>query len=260
MFYVLWFILGLVVGSFLNVLIYRLPRQEQFVRGRSFCPHCKKILKAKDLVPLVSFILLKGKCRYCRTKISFQYPLIELVTGILFVFLAYYYQIGADWGNILFWRNLIIVSGLVVVFMTDLKHFLLFDVVTWFLIFVAVISNFVIAIMSPSWQSSLENFILAGVIGCLFFWSQRALSRGLWVGQGDVYLGLLMGLLLGIKGLIVALFFSYVLGAIVSLHLLITKQKKMKSQLPFGVFLTLGIFVSLFWGEKILTWYLGLLS
>lgn len=260
MFYVLWFVLGAVVGSFLNVLIYRLPRQEQFVRGRSFCPNCKKNLKAKDLIPLISFISLKGRCRYCQKKISVQYPLIEFVTGILFVFLAYYYQIGADWGNILFWRNLIIVSGLVVVFMTDLKHFLLFDVVTWFLIFVAVISNFVLAIMSPSWQDGLENFILAGVIGCLFFWSQRALSRGLWVGQGDIYLGLLMGLLLGIKGLIVALFFAYVLGAIISLYLLVMKKKKMKSQLPFGVFLTLGIFIALFWGEKILTWYLNLLS
>lgn len=260
MLYILWFILGIVIGSFLNVLIYRLPRQEQFVRGGSVCPKCNHVLKAKDLIPLFSFIFLGGKCRYCHKNISWQYPVIEFVTGVLFVFIAYYHQINMDFGDILFWRNLIIVSGLIVVFMTDLKHFLLFDAVTWFLVIIAVISNFVLSIMSVGWQTSLWEFVLAGVAGALFFWLQHALSRGAWIGQGDIYLGLLMGLLLGPQNLIVALFFAYILGAIVSIVLLLKKKKQLKSQIPFGVFLVLGTFIAMFWGQRILNWYLSLLS
>jgi len=259
MLYVLWFILGLCIGSFLNVLIYRLPTQQSVVKGRSICPLCKASLKPKDLIPLVSFLMLRGRCRYCRGKISLQYPVIEFFTGVLFVFIAYYHQVNLGFGDILFWRNLIIVSGLIVIFMTDLKHFLLFDVVTWFLIFVSVISNIVLSVLSQNWQTGLWDFLLAGLAGALFFWLQHSLSHGTWVGQGDVYLGLLMGLLLGVQGLIVALFFAYILGAMVSIVLLIRKKKQLKSQLPFGVFLTLGTFISMFWGQQILVWYLSLL-
>ena len=244
----------------MNVLIYRLPRQEQFVRGSSVCPDCKNKLKSKDLIPLLGFLLLRGKCRYCQKKISWQYPTIEFVTGVLFVFIAYYHQINLDFGDIMFWRNLIIVAGLVVVFMTDLKHFLLFDVVTWFLIFIAVLSNLVLSVLGGNWVSSLGTFLIAGVVGALFFWLQHALSRGTWVGQGDIYLGLLMGLLLGLPNLIVAIFFAYIVGALVSVVLLAQKKKQFKSQIPFGVFLTLGTFVAMFWGQQILSWYLGLLA
>ncbi len=258
MLYIIWFILGTVVGSFLNVVIYRLPQQKQFVNGRSICPKCGNQLKAKDLVPLLSFILLKGKCRYCHKNISWQYPILELVTGVLFLFIAYYHQLNVS--DIMFWRNLIIVSGLIVVFMTDLKHYLLFDAVTWFLIFIAVISNLVLSVLSGNIVQSLWGFIIAGAVGALFFWLQHAFSRGRWVGTGDIYLGLLMGLLLGPQGLIVALFFAYIIGSLVSVILLLNKQKNLKSQLPFGVFLALGTFVAMFWAQNILEWYLNLLS
>jgi len=258
MLFAIWFILGTVVGSFLNVVIYRLPQQKQFVHGRSVCPQCGNQLKSKDLIPLLSFILLKGKCRYCHKNISWQYPILEFVTGLLFVFVAYYHQLNVS--DVMFWRNLIIVSGLIVVFMTDLKHFLLFDVVTWFLVIIAVLSNLILSVTSGNLLVSLWGYIVAGAVGALFFWMQHAFSHGTWVGQGDIYLGLLMGLSLGPQGLIVALFFAYISGAIVSVILLINRKKQLKSQLPFGVFLALGTFVAMFWAENILNWYLNLLS
>lgn len=252
------FIAGLCVGSFLNVVICRLPEKRSIVKSRSSCPHCKEIIKPYDLLPLVSFCVLKGQCRQCKKKISWQYPIIELITGLIFVATTYYYQTIGGIYNPLLIRDLVILSALIVVFATDFKYMLIFDAVTVPMMVFAFVANIFLLGNSSNYLSLSLNYLAAGIIGAGFFFLQYYFSKGKWVGAGDIRLGLLMGLILGWPKIIVALFFAYVVGAICSLILVAVKTKKMNSQIPFGVFLSLATAVAMFWGDSVINWYLGL--
>ncbi|NQT50053.1 prepilin peptidase [Candidatus Kuenenbacteria bacterium] len=253
------FVIGLCIGSFLNVVICRLPEKESIVKSRSNCPHCKENLKAQDLIPLLSFLILKGKCRQCKKKISWQYPLVEFATAALFVFLAWHYNLAGNLANPFFYRDLIFVVGLVVIFTTDLRFYLILDAVSLPLAVFAFIINFFLLSNSTNYLEIAINLIIAGIIGAGFFWIQYYFSKGKWVGGGDIRLGMAMGFILGWPNVLVALLMAYIGGAIISLILLATKVKKMKSQVPFGVFLTAATFIVLIWGNQILDWYLSLL-
>jgi prepilin signal peptidase PulO-like enzyme (type II secretory pathway) len=257
------FIFGLVIGSFLNSVVFRLHKKQTFLVRRSYCPKCKHELGSADLVPLLSFLIQKGRCRYCRAKISWQYPLVELAAGIIFVlaFLKYFSPIlllqPQNWDQeiIYFFRDLFYISILIIFFVYDLKYYLISDkVVAVFLISFVAINSVLIA---AGWQSvgSFLNLAIAALAGGLFFLIQILISKGKWVGGGDVRLGLVMGLMLGWPGLAVALFIAYTSGAVVGIVLLFSKIKKMKSMIPFGPFLALGTFVALLYGERILEWY-----
>lgn len=276
--YLFLFLLGLAVGSFINALVYRLKTNRKIIRARSICPKCKTQLKFWDLIPVLSFIFLRGRCRTCHQKISWQYPSVELATGIIFI-LVFYYQILATrhWSLVTFlslFFYLFIAACLIAIFVYDLKYSLIPDKI----IYPAIIINFIYAAAAiilyflkykeifyrlyPHTWPPVYNplYLLYGVfIGGGFFLIMVLLSRGRWMGVGDIKLGTLMGLLLGFPLIILALFISFITGALVGLILITLKKKTMKSQIPFGPFLVLGTFIALFWGSQILNWYLGML-
>lgn len=242
------FILGLLVGSFLNCLIYRLEQNQSFLRGRSFCPECKKKLGFWDLIPIFSFLFLKGRCRYCRKKISWQYPLVELSTAFAFLLVSFSFP-----GYFSLAYHLAISSFLIVIFVYDLKHYLILDKVIYPAI--AFSSVFLLA-----GGLRIFPFILSALGTAFFFWLIILVSRGKWLGWGDVKLAFFMGLLLGWPKIILALFLANLLGAIIGLGLIAFKRKSLKSAVPFGPFLALGTFVTLLWGERIISWYLSFLN
>lgn len=255
-FYILMFIVGAGVGSFLNVIILRLPDKISVWKGRSQCPRCKAILRPKELVPLLSFLILRGRCHHCHKRISGQYPLVEFITAGLFVFFAWQLA-DAAWLNPIFYRNLIFVCALVVIFFTDLRFYLILDAVVLPLMVVALAFNLFLG--AEAWLNTLWGLLLAAAIAGLFFALQHWWSKGQWLGSGDIRLGILMGLMLGWPGVLVALVLAYVLGAVGSMGLILIKRKTLQDHIPLGVFLTLATLITLVWGEPILRWYLNLL-
>lgn len=251
--YFSFFVLGLSVGSFLNCVIYRLETGQSFLKGRSFCPYCRHTLSWKDLIPVLSFLFLKGKCRYCHQKISFQYPLVELATGLIFV-LVFHYSIGNLQFAIL---NLIISCFLIVIFVFDLKHYLIPDKVIYSAIAVSGIWYFVSGILGYYTKYEIRNTIYAAFGAAGFFFLIYLISKEKWLGLGDVNLAFLMGLFLGWPKILIALFFSFFIGAVVGLVLIALKKKTMKSEIPFAPFLVSGTFISLFFGQSIINWYLS---
>jgi leader peptidase (prepilin peptidase)/N-methyltransferase len=246
------FIFGLIVGSFLNCVIYRLGEKKSFLNGRSFCPECFHILSWKDLIPIFSFLILKGKCRYCRKKISLQYPLVEFFTGILFLATFYYLrnQLFSLQGIFTLFYYWTVFSSLIVIFVYDLKNYLIEEKIVYFSILICLIFNLLFSI------SEIKNKILSLLFVALFFLLIVLISKEKWMGMGDAKLGALMGIFLGWPKIIPALFFSFFVGAIFGIFLIILKKKSLKSEIPFGPFLVSGTIFSLFLGEKIINWYL----
>ena len=265
---------GLAIGSFLNAYIYRLHAEQSVMKGRSFCPWCKKTLRAKDLLPIVSFVLLKAKCRFCKMKISWQYPLVEAGTAFLFV-LGYLHFIGNPFSDTLvladvaaFVSYLCAATIFLVIFVYDLKYYLILDKVTvpafFVLLFFAILSIVLQKGAFSGWVSGvalpLLLYLAAGLIGGGFFALQFLISRGKWVGGGDIRLGVLMGMALGLKQVFLALFLAYVGGSLISLGLIMFKKKKLNSQIPFAVFLVPSTLAVLLYGGAISSWYITIFS
>lgn len=241
---ILFFILGLFVGSLINCVAFRWIKGEQFIKGRSKCPRCNHELSALDLIPILSFVLLKGKCRYCKSKISSQYIVIEIFTGILFA-LAYFYL-----NNIIFW--FFIISILITLLLIDLKTFTIPDKI---LIPSILISFFYILVF----DSSVISRLIGAGIWFAFFLFINSVSRGKWMGFGDVKLAILLGFLSGWPNILMAMFLSFFIGAIISIGLILFKNKNLKSEVPFAPFLIVGTLITLFWGNLLINWYLNLI-
>jgi len=248
-FYLITFIFGTCIGSFLNCLIYRLNSKQSFLRGRSFCPHCKHELGFFDLIPILSFIILKGKCRYCGKKISWQYPLVEIATGFIFLSIVTYYL-----SPITLIYYIVVSSLLIVIFVYDLKHYIIPDKI----IYPAIVIVFLYRIFNIQTSSFYFPFLSAlGAAGFFFFiWF---FSRGKWMGFGDVKLSFFMGLFLGWPNILVSLFSAFFIGAIIGIVLIVLGKKTLKSQIPFGPFLVVGTFIALFWGQNLINWYINLI-
>jgi len=254
------FIFGLLVGSFLNSVIYRIKNNQKIVFDRSKCPHCGHTLNWFDLIPLLSFVFLKGKCRYCQKPISWQYPLVELFTALIFVlplvvpnnFLPHNIFLPNFWQ--FFCYYILIVSVLIVIFVFDLKYYLIPDKILFLGILISVLFNVLL------FREALINKIFGALLFSSFFLFQYLLSKGKWIGFGDVKLGALLGFILGWKLSLVNLFLSYLIGAIISIGLITLKKKTLKSEIPFGPILIIGFFVSFLWGNEIILWYLNLFS
>ena len=249
------FILGLVVGSFLNCVVYRLGINKSFLRERSFCPQCQYPLTWLDLVPLLSFLFLKGKCRYCHKKISWQYPLVELLTGVVFL-LVYIVQFNSfDQFTVFQLLNLfyywLISSFLIIIFLYDLKYYLVLHRVIYPAIIIAGIYDLQF-ILQPR---VFFSFLLSALGGALFFFLLVFISKERWMGGGDIKIAFLMGLILGWPNTLVALALAFYLGALIGVGLIIQGKKKMKSQIPFAPFLITGTFLALFWGSELIDWY-----
>ena len=261
-FYLIIFILGLAFGSFLNCLVYRLACRKT-VLGRSFCPKCKKKIAWFDNIPLISFILLRGKGRKCKQKISFQYPLVELIMGLLFILPVWRFYLTT--GNFLFLndssfylllvRDWIIYFTLVFTFVYDLKYLKIEDIVllpTTGLIF--LLSLFIRSDLSV--LLTVGQMLLAVLIGIGFFGLQYLLTKGKGIGLGDLRIGVFMGVALGNwVNICLALVISYIIGALISLFLIAFKKKQIKSQVPLGPFLVIGTFIILMFGQQIINWY-----
>ena len=255
-FYFIIFLSGSAVGSFLNSIIHRLKTGESFLLKRSYCPDCKKTLSWQDLIPLLSFLFLKGKCRYCQGKISWQYPLVELLTGLLFVFTLYKFfpvTLG-DFLPISYW--LLTISFLIIIFVYDLKYYIIPDKIIYPAIALAIIHN-IYQFTINNQQLAISN-ILAAISASAFFLAIVLISRGKWMGWGDPKLAFFMGLLLGFPNILVALFLAFLIGAIIGIGLIIFRKKTLKSEVPFGPFLVTGTLIALFWGNNLINWYLNL--
>ncbi|MBX4187292.1 MAG: prepilin peptidase [Candidatus Doudnabacteria bacterium] len=244
------FIFGLMVGSFLNAVIFRLHTRESFLFERSHCPYCKHELAAKDLVPLFSFLALQGKCRYCRKPISWQYPFIELITAIIFVLLALNLEFGI-W-NLEFCYLLTVICFLIIVAVYDFKHYLILDKV--------VFPAFGLALLWSIVSGQFVSGLIGAAIVAGFFALQYYVSQGRWIGFGDVKLGLFLGTMLGYKMSLIMLLLAYFMGAVVGVTLIMLKQKTMGSKLPFGVFLSISAIMILLYGQQISDWYFKLIG
>ncbi|KKQ60321.1 MAG: Type 4 prepilin-like protein leader peptide-processing enzyme [Parcubacteria group bacterium GW2011_GWE2_38_18] len=273
--YLLVFVFGLVIGSFINCLVWRLHKK-QTILGRSYCPHCKHQLAWHDNIPLFSFIFLRGRCRYCAKPISMQYPAVELMTGLLFM-LAFYHNFQFEFLNfnlisnskfpiinfLSLIRDWFLISVMVIIFIYDLRWYLILDVITLPSIALVLILNFFINLLSNDMalsDSYWQQLLISVIIGAGFFLLQFVISKGRWIGGGDIRLGLLMGVALGWPDILVALFIAYLAGAIIGIGLILIGKKKWGSEIPFGIFLSAATLVTLFFGNFILDWYLNMLA
>jgi len=248
------------VGSFLNVVIYRLEDIRAVFSGRSRCLSCGTVLKWYDLIPVLSFLIQKGKCRYCRQRISWQYPLVELFTGILFVLLLNY-KLGImnheifNFEFILYSLFLILNSCfLIIIFVYDLKHYIIPDKIIYPAILIALLFNLLNYELRIT-NYELLNIFLAAFSTAAFFLFLVLVSQGKWMGLGDVKLVFLIGLILGWPDVLIALFLAFLSGAIVGIGLIIFGKKKLKSQIPFGPFLTGATILVILFGQYLTGWF-----
>jgi leader peptidase (prepilin peptidase) / N-methyltransferase len=242
-------VLGLVIGSFLNVCIHRLPLGQSIVSPRSRCPKCGHSLSWFENIPVISWVLLGGKCRSCGTGISAQYPIVELTTGVAFAVIAWLTQPGPE-----LVARLIFVSMLIVLFGIDLEHQLLPNVITLPGIAIGLIFSLV---APPGWQSALIGAALgAGVlsaIAAVYYMVRR--EEGL--GMGDVKMLAMIGAFLGWQAVLVTLVLSSFAGALVGIGLMAFQRGSLKLALPFGTFLALGAVAAMLVGEPLVAWYAG---
>jgi leader peptidase (prepilin peptidase)/N-methyltransferase len=241
------FLFGLVVGSFLSVCIYRLPEHKSIITPPSSCPNCRRRIKPYDNIPVLSFILLKGRCRYCGESISWQYPAVELITGLLFLGLAYKWGVSA--------KTLIyalLVSALVVVTFIDIHYQIIPDRITLPGMVIGVVLAFL-----PCWPMEWTQSIFGLLLGGGILYVAALFSRG-GMGGGDIKLIALLGAFLGWQKVLLTIFIGVLLGSLVGIVLMLFMGKGRKDRVPFGPFLALGAMISIFWGREIITWYLML--
>jgi leader peptidase (prepilin peptidase)/N-methyltransferase len=242
-------IFGALVGSLLNVCIVRLPKEESIITPGSHCPHCKKAIKFYDNVPLVSYLLLRGKCRYCKKIISFQYPLVEGITALSSLLL--FMRFGTSLTYIIYFA---FVAALIIITVIDLYHQIIPDVISLPGIGVGLLASLIIPHIT--FLNSLIGVLLGGgslfLVATLYQW----LFKREGMGGGDVKLLAMIGAFLGWKAVILTILLSSLIGSITGIIIMVLKGKDFKYAIPFGPFLSLGAVIALFFGENIIRWYL----
>ena len=238
------FVFGLFVGSFLNVVIARLPERRSIVTPRSACPGCDGPIPWYDNVPLLSFALLGGRCRSCRAPISWRYPVVEAATGGLFLLALARRGLSLDLVS-----ALVLLAALVAVTGIDLAHQIIPDVITLPGIAVGLACSLVTG--QPRWLESLIGAVVGGGLFLLII-----VASGGGMGGGDMKLGAMLGAFLGWRLLLVGVMISVLAGGVVAIALLALRRRGRKDAVPFGPFLALGGALALLWGERILQWYL----
>lgn len=252
-------IFGLIIGSFLNVCIYRIPREESIVSPPSHCPKCGTSLKPLDLIPLFSFLIYRGKCRYCSVRITPRYFLVELLTGIVSVVLFVKYGLTVDFAAFVFLSYI-----LIVVFFIDLDQLIIPNELVIIGLFGGAIL-FVYNIFMPfqiysddRWWNPLLGVVAgSGFLFCVTFIGTAIYKGDDVLGMGDVKLFAPIGLFLGWRMTLLALFISIVLGGVSSLLLILLGKANRKSMIPFGPFIVAGVFITIMWGWNILHWYVS---
>jgi leader peptidase (prepilin peptidase)/N-methyltransferase len=249
--YIIIFVIGAFIGSFLNVCIYRVPRNLSIISPASRCPSCNMPIKPYDNIPFLSYILLGGKCRGCKAGISFRYPLVELLNAALFVFVVW--RFGFAWYTVIYG---ILCSALVVITFIDLDFQIIPDAITLPGILIGIVAGSLL-MPDPFIRNSLLGF-KASVIGLLagggLFYAIAVLSRG-GMGGGDIKMMAMVGALMGWKSVLLTIFLGSLTGAVFGIFLMISKGKGRKTKIPFGPFLALGTVITLFYGQEIFSWY-----
>jgi leader peptidase (prepilin peptidase) / N-methyltransferase len=244
---------GLVVGSFDNVAIYRIPEGKSLWKPRSFCPHCGNSIAWYDNIPLIGYTLLRGRCRNCSESISLRYPLVELLSGLLF--LAVFAKVGFKWTAELL-PYLFMVTVLIIVSVIDLQRQIIPNKVIYPAILMGLAAMGIVALVRGDYHIIVESLIGLVVIGVPLAILSLVYPKGM--GMGDAKLAAFTGIILGWSSELVAFFLGVLLGAIVSILLMITSKKGRKSRIPFGPFLAAGAMIALFWGQAIWDFYRGL--
>ena len=245
---ILIFLFGLTIGSFLNVCIYRIPKGESISFPPSHCMGCGTRLKSYDLIPVISFIVARGKCRYCGEKISLQYPIIEVLNGILYLLI--YYKFGL---SLLLIKYSILCSILLVISIIDLNLKIIPNSINLFLLLYGIIFN-IIEFSFNNLTSNLFGLFIGGGLFLLI----AIISKGA-MGGGDIKLVAVLGLLFGFKKILLITFLSFIIGAVISILLLLFKINKRKDYIPFGPFICIGTFITIIYGNNIIEWYLNTL-
>lgn len=271
MIYPILILVGLCFGSFINALVWRIYQQDNvgknkrladkklsIMSGRSMCVHCHHPLTTLDLIPIISWLSLLGKCRYCHKPISWQYPLVEASTAAIYTFSYYYWPrhiIGAEW--LVFGVWMLILVCLIALFIYDLRWFLLPDRLVRPLAGLVIVQAIVsIVINNTSLQTDLLNIILATAIGGGLFYTLFIVSKGKWIGGGDVKLGFVLGLMvLNPANAVLVIFGASVLGSLYSLPLLLARRLNKNSHIPFGPFLIISAILVFLFGFNFISWY-----
>jgi leader peptidase (prepilin peptidase)/N-methyltransferase len=247
------FLFGLVVGSFDNVAIYRIPEGITLWKPRSFCPHCGKTIVWHDNIPLLSFLLLRGRCRYCGGRISPRYPLVELTSGLLF--LAVFAKVGFTWTAELL-PYLFMVTVLIIVSIIDFQSQIIPNKVMYPAIPIAIAAMGLVTLARGDHHVIIDSLIGLAVIGVPLALLALVYPKGM--GMGDAKLAAFTGAILGWRSELVGFFICVLLGAMVSVALMAAGKKGRKSRVPFGPFLAAGALAALFWGQALWDLYLGL--
>jgi leader peptidase (prepilin peptidase)/N-methyltransferase len=254
---ILFALLGLCVGSFLNLCIDRLPQGKSIVRPRSHCDSCNQTLVAADLVPFFGYLWLRGRCRYCGARIPLRLPIVELATGVIFAVLAWYYYQNFGLGSELAFA-LVYGALFIVIFVIDLEQGLVLNNVVLFGIALALIFSFFQSGFEEFWPKAGPGItlsaLLGGATGFLIMLLPYLISRG-GMGAGDVKLAGLIGMAVGFPQILAALLVGIIIGGLVAVVLLITRIRKRKEAIPFGPFLAVGAMVALVWGGELIEWY-----
>ncbi len=259
------FIFGACIGSFLNVCIYRLPRDLSLIKPRSFCPHCSKKIKWYDNFPIASFICLKGKCRFCKHKISFRYIFVEVLTALLTLLIWCQGQ-RQQLELVEVLLRLLLTYALIVVSMVDLDLYIIPDEISYSYFFLGIALSL---ILPTHWGvenrfHSLFNSLLGALVGggglWVIGWVAKFFMKKDAMGLGDVKLMMMVGAWLGWKATVASVMIASVIGSVVGLIFIGMKRLQIESQIPFGPFLSMGAFTYMLWGEKLLKWYLKLVA
>lgn len=243
---ILIIVLGLIVGSFLNVLILRMDDLKSVLYTRSHCPSCQKTLAWYDLVPFLSFVLLRGKCRYCLKPISWQYPVVELLTAVVFLLLYLYFGLSIA---LLFY--IIEFSILIVILIFDIRTQTVPEYFSWVALGLAFLGGWYFGGFS----------IFSGILGALISGGLLAIlvyaSKEKWMGAGDIKIGATLGFLCGYPAVLVGTFLAFVLGSIVGIIYIYLTKQTIKSSLPFAPFLVIATLITILFGRLIIDWYTG---
>ncbi len=247
---ILIFILGLIVGSFSNVCIYRIPRNESIIYPASHCPKCRTKIKPIDNIPLLSYILLKGGCRNCKSKISIQYPVVEFLTGLIYLIIYLIYGVSIQ--SLIY---IILSSALIIITFIDLNEQIVPDVIS----LPGIVIGFILSFFIPyiSFIDSALGVVAGGGIILIIGLAGSVIFKKEAMGGGDVKLAAMIGAFLGWRYVIISLFLGFFLGALAGIILILSKIKSREDVVPFGPFIVLGSLITLLWGEKIITWYIG---
>src|SRR5690625_957626 len=242
--FILFFVVGVVIGSFFNVVGLRVPQRIPFSNDRSYCPSCQKQLKSIDLIPIFSYLFLRGKCRHCQTNISILYPIIEKLTGFLFTFS--YWKIGLSLELI---TVLIFISMLIILLVSDLTYMLIPNKILLFFLPLLIIMR-IISPLTP-WYDAIIGAVVGYVVLALII----ILSKG-GMGGGDMKLFGVIGIIIGWKGTLLTLFLASLLGLFVGGTMILFKKQAKKEPIPFGPYIIVAAIISYFYGDNIIAFYM----